>query len=124
MTPLYNFIKDDILPEDKQLAQKVRMKAPMYLLIEDKLFRKSFLGPHLRCVGPTQAQSLIKEVHGGTCGIHVGPRSVATKIMRLGYYWPSMHKDAKQEIERCESCQMHAPISRMPKQDFIPVTTA
>nr|XP_043613766.1 uncharacterized protein LOC122585704 [Erigeron canadensis] len=124
MTPIYNFIKNETLPEDNHEAQKVRMKAPMYLLIEDKLFRKSFLCPHLRCVGPSQAQTLIQEVHGGTCGIHAGPRSVATKIMRLGYYWPSMNKDAKEEIEKWESCQIHAPISRMPKQDLIPVNTA
>nr|XP_043615952.1 uncharacterized protein LOC122587853 [Erigeron canadensis] len=124
MTSIYNFIKNETLPKDNHEAQKVRMKAPMYLIIEDKLFRKSFLGPHLRCVGPSQAQTLIQEVHGGACGIHAGPRSVATKIMSLGYYWPSMNKDAKEEIEKCESCQIHAPISRIPKQDLIPVNTA
>nr|XP_043619402.1 uncharacterized protein LOC122591233 [Erigeron canadensis] len=75
MTPLYNFIKDGTLPEDKESARKTRMKAPMYLIMEGSLFRKSFLGPHLRCVGPLQAKELIQEVHGGTCGIHAGPRS-------------------------------------------------
>jgi ribonuclease HI len=53
MTPIKNFLQNSQLPEDRQLARKVRMKAPMYLLIDNYLFRKSFLGPHLRCVGPT-----------------------------------------------------------------------
>lgn len=56
--------------------------------------------------------------------MHAGPRSVTTKITRLGYFWPSMHQDAKNEIERCQSCQIHASVSKMPKQDLIPVTTA
>nr|XP_043639225.1 uncharacterized protein LOC122610294 [Erigeron canadensis] len=124
MTPLYNFIKDGTLPEDKESAKKIRMKAPMYLIMEGSLFRKSFLGPHLRCVGPLQAKELIQEVHGGTCGIHSGPGSVTTKIMRLGYFWPSLYRDAKEEIEKCQSCQMHAPVSNRPRRDLIPVTTA
>nr|XP_043637957.1 uncharacterized protein LOC122608955 [Erigeron canadensis] len=124
MTPLYNFIKDGVLPEDKESAKKVRMKAPMYLIMEGSLFRKSFLGPHLRCVGPLQAKELIQEVHGGTCGIHARPILVTTKIMRLGYFWPSLYQDAKEVIEKCQSCQMHAPVSNRPRRDLIPVTTA
>nr|XP_043638079.1 uncharacterized protein LOC122609083 [Erigeron canadensis] len=79
MTPIYNFIKNETLPEDNHEAQKVRMKAPMPLPSSNSNSRNS----------------------SGTCGIHAGPRSVATKIMRLGYYWPSMNKDAKEEIEKC-----------------------
>ncbi|XP_071739672.1 uncharacterized protein [Rutidosis leptorrhynchoides] len=29
--------------------------------------------------------------------------------MRLGYYWPSMYRDAAEVIRKCQSCQLHAP---------------
>nr|XP_043616326.1 uncharacterized protein LOC122588273 [Erigeron canadensis] len=111
MTPLYNFIKDGTLPEDKESARKTRMKAPMYLIMEGSLFRKSFLGPHLHCVGPLQAKELIQEVHGGTCGIHAAPRSVTTKIMRLGYFWPPYIKMPRKKLKSANhvSCMHQCP---------------
>ncbi|GJT87703.1 reverse transcriptase domain-containing protein [Tanacetum coccineum] len=51
----------------------------------------------------------------------VGPRSVVSKIIRLGYYCPSMHKDAKGLIQRCETCQIHSLIPRKPKQEMISI---
>nr|GEY52750.1 reverse transcriptase domain-containing protein [Tanacetum cinerariifolium] len=33
------------------------------------------------------------------------PRAVVAKAMRLGYYWPTMHKDARDMIRKCSDCQ-------------------
>ncbi|GKA83830.1 reverse transcriptase domain-containing protein [Tanacetum coccineum] len=37
------------------------------------------------------------------------------KIVRQGYYWPSMHGDTKEVIDKCDSCQIHAPVPKLPK---------
>ncbi|GJR55331.1 reverse transcriptase domain-containing protein [Tanacetum coccineum] len=37
--------------------------------------------------------------------MHAGPRSVVAKALRLGYYWPTMHADAKKLIRECNDCQ-------------------
>ncbi|GJY52098.1 reverse transcriptase domain-containing protein [Tanacetum coccineum] len=79
------------------------------------LFKKGYLVPMLRCVGPLQANYLIREIHMGSCGMHVGPRAVVKKAFRHGYYWPTMHEDAKKKVEKCDSCQIHAPVPRLPK---------
>ncbi|XP_071739404.1 uncharacterized protein [Rutidosis leptorrhynchoides] len=73
----------------------------MYLLNKGVLYTNSFLGPHLRCLNPTQAESIIREVHEGMCAMHSGHKTVASKIMRLGYYWPSMYRDASEVIRKC-----------------------
>ncbi|GKE08139.1 reverse transcriptase domain-containing protein [Tanacetum coccineum] len=39
--------------------------------------------------------------------MHAGPRSVVAKAIRLGYYWPTMHQDARDMIRKCNDCQMH-----------------
>ncbi|GJZ59866.1 reverse transcriptase domain-containing protein, partial [Tanacetum coccineum] len=49
--------------------------------------------------GPIHAKSIIQEIHQGSCGMHAGSQSVVSKIMKLGYYWPSMHNDAKALIQ-------------------------
>ncbi|GJV27763.1 reverse transcriptase domain-containing protein [Tanacetum coccineum] len=38
------------------------------------------------------------------------PRAVVRKAMRQGYYWPTMHADAKKEVDKCDSCQIISPI--------------
>ncbi|GKA97787.1 reverse transcriptase domain-containing protein [Tanacetum coccineum] len=37
--------------------------------------------------------------------MHAGTRSVIAKALRIGYYWPTMHKDARALIKACQECQ-------------------
>nr|GEU72161.1 hypothetical protein [Tanacetum cinerariifolium] len=88
-------------------ASKLCINARQYELLEGVLYRRSFLKPWLRCVGPLQADYVIREIHEGSCSMHAGPRSVVAKAMRLGYYWPTMHRDARDLIRTCNACQVH-----------------
>ncbi|XP_071737067.1 uncharacterized protein [Rutidosis leptorrhynchoides] len=103
MTPIVEFLNKGTLPIDSVEARKIKMKAPMYLLDKGILYKKSFLGPHLRCLNPTQAETIIREVHEGMCALHSGHKTVVSKIMRLGYYWPSMYRDAAEVIRKLGS---------------------
>ncbi|XP_071718964.1 uncharacterized protein [Rutidosis leptorrhynchoides] len=109
MTPIVEFLNKGTLPIDSAEVRKIKMKAPKYLLDKGILYRKTFLGPHLWCLNPTQAESIIREVHEGMCTLPSGHKTVASKIMRLGYYWPSMYIDAAEVILKCQSCQLHVP---------------
>ncbi|XP_071709351.1 uncharacterized protein [Rutidosis leptorrhynchoides] len=85
MTPIVKFLNTGTLPIDSTKARKIKMKAQIYLLDNGVLYKKSFLGPHLRCLNPTQAESIIREVHEEMYALHSGHKTVASKIMRLGY---------------------------------------
>ncbi|XP_071695358.1 uncharacterized protein [Rutidosis leptorrhynchoides] len=124
MTPIIEFLTKGTLPINSSEARKIKMKAPMYLLDKGVLYRKSFLGPHLRCLNPTQAESIIREVHEGMCALHSGHKTVASKIMQLGYYWTSMYRDAVEVIRKCQSCQLHAPVSKAPRHPMTSVASS
>ncbi|GJY50302.1 reverse transcriptase domain-containing protein [Tanacetum coccineum] len=98
MTPIMEYLKDMTLPGDRKEASKLHIKARQYELLDGILYKWSFLKPWLRCVGPLQADYVIREIHEGSCSMHAGPRSVVGKAMRLGYYWPTMHRDARDMI--------------------------
>nr|GEY67966.1 reverse transcriptase domain-containing protein [Tanacetum cinerariifolium] len=74
MTQLVDYLKGGVLPRDKKEARKLRLKARQYELIEGVLYRRSFLTPCLRCVGPLQADYVMREIHEGSCSMHAGPR--------------------------------------------------
>ncbi|XP_021991310.1 uncharacterized protein LOC110888076 [Helianthus annuus] len=123
-TPVLKFLINGDLPSARGEAQKVQTKALHYEVNNGVLYRKSYLGPLLRCVSPTEAKYLISEIHSGLCGIHAGPRAVVAKIHNVGYYWPGMHEDAVVELRKCRSCQKFAPQTLRPKNNLIPVTAA
>ncbi|GKB90013.1 reverse transcriptase domain-containing protein [Tanacetum coccineum] len=85
MTPIVEYLRDGTLPDDKKEASKLRIKARQYKLVGGILYRRSFLTPWLRCVGPLQVDYVIIEIHEGSYSMHAGPRSVVAKAMRLGH---------------------------------------
>nr|GEW17443.1 reverse transcriptase domain-containing protein [Tanacetum cinerariifolium] len=105
MTKLVNYLKEGTLPEDEKKAWKLRLKARQYELIEGIIYKRSFLTPWLRCVGPLQAKYVMREIHEGSCSMHAGPWSVVAKAIRLGYFWMTIHKDAQDMIRKCSDCQ-------------------
>nr|GEZ67023.1 hypothetical protein [Tanacetum cinerariifolium] len=56
MTELVDYLKEGILPGDEKEARKLRLKARQYELMEGVIYKRSFLTPWLRCVGPLQAE--------------------------------------------------------------------
>ncbi|GKA00888.1 reverse transcriptase domain-containing protein [Tanacetum coccineum] len=71
----------------------IKRKSWRFAVINGILYKKSFLGLWLRCVGSLQANYVLREIHEGYCSMHAGTRSVVAKALRAGYYWPTMHKD-------------------------------
>ena len=58
------FLKEDILPEGKSEADKVRRKAPRFWLYEDqKLYKRSFSSLYLLCIHPGAIELLLEESH-------------------------------------------------------------
>ncbi|GKB00803.1 reverse transcriptase domain-containing protein [Tanacetum coccineum] len=83
----------------------IKHKSQRFAIINGILYKKSFLDPWLRCVGPSQANYVLREIHEGSCSMHAGTRSVIAKALRIGYYWPTMHEDARTLIRACQECQ-------------------
>nr|GEY99167.1 reverse transcriptase domain-containing protein [Tanacetum cinerariifolium] len=81
MTPVYEYLTEGVLPEEKKKARTVRRKAGRYVVINEVLYKNYFLGPWLRYVGPLQANYVLREIHEGSCSMHAGPRSVVAKVL-------------------------------------------
>ena len=87
MNSIVLFLKEDILPEGKFEADKVRIKASQFWLLEDqKLYKRSFLRPYLLYIYPEASELLLEELHEG--------RSLSHKALTQGYWWLNMQKEA------------------------------
>ena len=89
-TPLVSYLKNGVLLDGKEAARKLKVRAVRFFLIKDVLYKRGFSRPYLRCLGMEEADYIMREVHEGICGNHSGSRSLVHKLMRAGYYWPTM----------------------------------
>ncbi|GKA78160.1 reverse transcriptase domain-containing protein, partial [Tanacetum coccineum] len=64
-----------------------------------------------------------RAVRRKAASMHSGPRSVVAKVIQTGYYWPTMHMDARNLIRECNDCQIHRPVPRNPQQNLTPITS-
>ena len=72
----------------------------------------------MRCIEEEEARYVLEEVHGGggegVYGDHMGAKSLVRKIMRVGYFWPTMQQDIAGFMKKCDSCQRYGNVQRVP----------
>ena len=68
--------------------------------MNDTLYKTGFSTPYLKCVDEEEAKYILKEIHEGICNDHVGPRSLVGKVIRTGYFWPTLQVDAREFVKK------------------------
>jgi hypothetical protein len=84
----------------------LRLKSAKYVLTRDGLGWRNPDGVILRCVDDVESKRLVDEFHGGFCGGHFAAKTTTHKILRAGYYWPTIFSDVHQFVRKCEPCQL------------------
>ncbi|KAD7476997.1 hypothetical protein E3N88_00133 [Mikania micrantha] len=85
---------------------------------------KSVAGPYLKCLGKPESLEVMKDIYEGDCGNHTGGRALLSKILRTGYFWPTMRKDAMLYSQRCDTCQRHNNILHQPAEPLYPIVSS
>ena len=112
MTPIVGYLKERKLPQGRDEARKLRIKSAKYILMDNVLYKRVFSQPYLRCLAPDEANYVLRKVHEGACGNHSGARSLVHKVVRVGYYWPTIQADAKAYVKVCDQCQQFSNVPR------------
>ncbi|GKU91005.1 hypothetical protein SLEP1_g4936 [Rubroshorea leprosula] len=114
ITPLISYLQSGELPEDQSVAKLVRRRAAHFTLIDNQLYKRAASMPLLRCLTPYEAEYDVREIHEGVCGTHIGGKTLARKLLRHGYYWPTMVEDTQNYVKKCPTCQFNADDIHMP----------
>jgi len=81
ITSLISYLKNGILPNEREAAIKLKVQAARFILMKDVLYKRDFSRPYLRCLGPEEADYVMREVHERICRNHSGSRSLAHKLI-------------------------------------------
>ena len=123
MDPIWDYINDGTLPDDPKEAAKIRVRSSRFTNHKGSLYKRGFFTPFLKGIAGEDTEYVLREVHQGICGNHIGARTLAGKVLRQGYYWPTILKDATDLVKRCRICQEHAKISRLPSKPLTSITS-
>jgi hypothetical protein len=91
--------------DGEEKARDLKLKAIRYCLIDQVLYWKDPLGVLLRCLDPQEAQRIMFDFHDSLCGGHHFWRTTTYKILRAGYFWPTLFTDVCAKIRACIKCQ-------------------
>ncbi|RVW20125.1 Gag-Pol polyprotein [Vitis vinifera] len=117
---IYQFLSCGAYPESASAKDRraLRQLATRFVVCGDALYRRSPDGLLLLCLDRASADRVMREVHAGVCGPHMGGHMLARKIMRTGYFWLTMETDCCQFVQRCQECQMHGDLIHVPPSEL------
>ena len=123
MDPIWDYLVEGLLPNDPKEASKLRTRSARFTIHRGALYKLGFFTPVLKCIVVGDTDYVLREVHEGVCGNHIGAWALAGKDLRQGYYWPTMLRDTKELVKKCKVCQEHAKISHLPSEPLTSVTS-
>jgi ribonuclease HI len=104
-TEIISFLQGNCLSSDEAYNKRMEARKRAYVIIEGEMYKHGVCSPLLKCLSRTEGMELMKEIHAGLCGSHIGSRSLMGKVFRQGFYWPKAALDVAESVQKCEGCQ-------------------
>ncbi|XP_073130839.1 uncharacterized protein [Henckelia pumila] len=111
---IHKYLTKNELPNDNKKAREIKRRALRFVMVDKVLFKRSFSQPLHKCLGPDEANYVLREIHEGCCGNHLGSIALARKALLAGFFWPTMKKDASALVNSCYNFQRHANLQWKP----------
>ena len=81
------------------------------------------MGLLLKCLDEDESQRVMEKMHKGAYGGHLYWKSTANKILRAGYYWPTLFLDVYQKVRACLECQKFAGKEKLHSLPLKPISS-
>jgi ribonuclease HI len=120
--PFIDYICEQRVPTDKNLAEQLVHRAKSYVLVGDKLYRRgASSGVLMKCVPREEGKGILEEIHKGVCDNHASSHTLVSKAFRRAFYWPTALGDAEELIRRCQGCQYFAKKQHVPAYKLVTI---
>jgi len=105
-----NFKAASIIPHDLTFQQRNKLlhDVKFYFWDDPLLLRRCGDGIIRRCVPDNEFESILWHCHGSDYGGHFSIERTTSKVLKSGFYWPTLYKDARGFIYKCDICNVLA----------------
>jgi hypothetical protein len=78
--PFIDYLSEQKVPSNKNLAEQLVYCAKSYVLVGDKLYRRgASSGVLMKCVPREEGKGILEEIHKGVCSNHASSRTLVSK---------------------------------------------
>ena len=88
----------------REERRKLRLHAKNHLIIGDTLYRRGVDSVLRHCLTHEEAKIVLNDSHSGACGGHLSRLAMAQKILRAGYFYPTIFKDCVEVVKCFHPC--------------------
>jgi len=90
----------------KGKARSLKLKSSKYYILYGVLLWKDPIGVLVNFLVENEAKDIMKDFHKGDCGGHHFWKTIANKILRVGFYWSTLFSDAYKTVMSYHECQI------------------
>eukprot|EP00253_Pinus_taeda_P008763 PITA_08763 len=101
--------------------QHTQYQAKEYLIIGNTLYHRGVNTVLRRFLTHEEVKSVLNDCHSGACGGHLSGYAIAKKILRAGYFWPTIFRDYITTVRSCHACHIFDHKTRLPPAPLHPV---
>lgn len=99
------FLKLEVLPNlSSSQARTIKHREANFCIHDNLLYWRDPSGILLRCLDKEQSVEVMHQFHSSICGGHHYWKTTAHKILRAGYYWPTLFCDVFSFVKSCDRC--------------------
>ena len=90
----------------KSNGRSLKLKSIKYCILNSALFWKDPTSVLLNCLVEEEVQKVMHDFHKGDCGGHLFWKTIANKVLRARYYWPTLFYDLYKIVMNYHECQI------------------
>lgn len=91
-------------------------------MVDGILFWQNYDNVLLRCLEKDDVDHILTKLHDSPAGGHFSGETTTHKVLRVGYYWPTLFRDAHAHARKCQICQVNASREKRHAFPLHPVT--
>lgn len=83
--------------------RSLKLQAIRYVIVQGQLWWRSMEGVLLKCVDEIESKMILKDMHEGVCGGHYMAKTTTHKILKVGFWQPTLFRDAHEFVKVCDA---------------------
>jgi hypothetical protein len=84
--PIMAYLRDHFEPSDELELHRLKQRARGCSIVGGELYKSRVSKPWLRCITSEKRKELLKEIHSGFSGAHIGTRALSGKAIKQGFF--------------------------------------
>jgi hypothetical protein len=76
------YLRGHYEPQDELQEKRLKQRARGYAVVNGELYKSGVTEPWLRCITSEKGLELLREIHSGFCGAHIGTSLLAGKAIK------------------------------------------